>query len=195
MSDQGAADSAEADLRRQWRELADEVREHQFRYYVRDAPIITDAEFDALLRRLQDLEDAHPQLRTPDSPTQLVGGAGFATDFTSAEHLERMLSLDNVFNTEELAAWTSRLRAEIGDDEHFLCELKIDGVALSLVYRDGRLERGATRGDGRTGEDVTLNARTIVGIPERLRATDDYPIPAVLEVRGEVFFRVADVVG
>ena len=192
MSDQGAADSAEADLRRQWRELADEVREHQFRYYVRDAPIITDAEFDALLRRLQDLEDAHPQLRTPDSPTQLVGGAGFATDFTSAEHLERMLSLDNVFNTEELAAWTSRLRAEIGDDEHFLCELKIDGVALSLVYRDGRLERGATRGDGRTGEDVTLNARTIVGIPERLRATDDYPIPAVLEVRGEVFFRVAD---
>ena len=123
MSDQGAADSAEADLRRQWRELADEVREHQFRYYVRDAPIITDAEFDALLRRLQDLEDAHPQLRTPDSPTQLVGGAGFATDFTSAEHLERMLSLDNVFNTEELAAWTSRLRAEIGDDEHFRCEL------------------------------------------------------------------------
>jgi DNA ligase (NAD+) len=95
--------SAEADpvpsaVRRSWRELADEVREHQFRYYVRDAPIISDADFDTLLRRLSALEDEHPELRTPDSPTQLVGGAGFATDFTSADHLERMLSLDNVFS-------------------------------------------------------------------------------------------------
>ncbi|HNM84624.1 MAG TPA: NAD-dependent DNA ligase LigA [Mycobacterium sp.] len=187
-----AADAAESDLRRQWQELADEVREHQFRYYVRDAPTITDADFDALLRRLQELEDAHPELRTPDSPTQLVGGAGFATDFTPAEHLERMLSLDNVFNPDELAAWTTRLRAEIGDREHFLCELKIDGVALGLVYRDGRLERAATRGDGRTGEDVTLNARTIADIPERLTGSDEHPVPAVLEVRGEVFFRIAD---
>ena len=105
------ADPADADLRRQWKELADEVREHQFRYYVRDAPIVTDGEFDELLVRLQTLEDQHPELRTPDSPTQLVGGAGFATDFTSAEHLERMLSLDNVFNTDELAAWTTRLRS------------------------------------------------------------------------------------
>jgi len=187
-----AADAAESDLRRQWQELADEVREHQFRYYVRDAPTITDADFDALLRRLQELEDAHPELRTPDSPTQLVGGAGFATDFTPAEHLERMLSLDNVFNPDELAAWTTRLRGEIGDREHFLCELKIDGVALGLVYRDGRLERAATRGDGRTGEDVTLNARTIADIPERLTGSDEHPVPAVLEVRGEVFFRIAD---
>ena len=186
------ADPADADLRRQWQELADEVREHQFRYYVRDAPIVTDGEFDELLGRLQALEDQHPELRTPDSPTQLVGGAGFATDFTSAEHLERMLSLDNVFNTDELAAWTTRLRAEIGEDEHFLCELKIDGVALALVYRDGRLERAATRGDGRTGEDVTLNARTISDIPERLTGSDEYPVPTVLEVRGEVFFRLAD---
>lgn len=168
------------------------MREHQFRYYVKDAPIISDAEFDKLLRELQALEDAHPELRTPDSPTQLVGGAGFATEFAPAEHLERMLSLDNVFDSDELTAWAARISSETGDAAHFLCELKIDGVALSLVYRDGRLERGATRGDGRTGEDVTLNARTIDDIPERLTPSDEFPVPAVLEVRGEVFFRVAD---
>ena len=106
-----ADDAPEADLRRRWQELADEVRGHQFRYYVRDAPIISDAEFDKLLRELQALEDEHPELRTPDSPTQLVGGAGFATDFTSAEHLERMLSLDNVFTPEELAAGPTASRA------------------------------------------------------------------------------------
>jgi DNA ligase (NAD+) len=186
------ADPVAPEVRRQWRELADEVREHQFRYYVRDAPIISDAEFDELLRRLAALEEQHPELRTPDSPTQLVGGAGFATDFASAAHLERMLSLDNVFSADEFEAWAGRTRAEIGDDAHYLCELKIDGVALSLVYRDGRLVRAATRGDGRTGEDVTLNARTIEDVPERLTATDRYPIPDVLEVRGEVFFRLAD---
>jgi DNA ligase (NAD+) len=185
-------DQVAPDIRRQWQELADEVREHQFRYYVRDAPIISDAEFDKLFARLVALEEQHPELRKPDSPTQLVGGAGFATDFMPAEHLERMLSLDNAFNQEELAAWAARVRAEIGDEAHYLCELKIDGVALSLVYRDGRLTRAATRGDGRTGEDVTLNARTIDDVPERLTASDDFPIPAVLEVRGEVFFRLAD---
>jgi DNA ligase (NAD+) len=190
-----AADPVPPEIRRQWRELADEVREHQFRYYVRDSPIISDAEFDQLLRRLAALEEQYPELRTPDSPTQLVGGAGFATDFTSADHLERMLSLDNVFSTEEFDVWAARVRAEVGSDVAevpYLCELKIDGVALALVYRDGRLVRAATRGDGRTGEDVTLNARTIDDVPERLRASADYPIPAVLEVRGEVFFRVAD---
>ncbi|KUH85308.1 DNA ligase (NAD(+)) LigA [Mycobacterium sp. GA-1999] len=187
-----ADDGPDADVRRRWQELADEVREHQFRYYVRDSPIITDAEFDKLLRELQALEDDHPELRTPDSPTQLVGGAGFATDFTAAEHLERMLSLDNAFTPEELAGWAGRIKGEIGDDANFLCELKIDGVALSLVYRDGRLERAATRGDGRTGEDVTLNARTIDDVPERLTGTKEFPVPKVLEVRGEVFFRVAD---
>ncbi|WP_163736873.1 NAD-dependent DNA ligase LigA [Mycobacterium gallinarum] len=185
-------DAPEADLRRRWQELADEVRGHQFRYYVRDAPVISDAEFDELLRELQTLEDEHPELRTPDSPTQLVGGAGFATDFTSADHLERMLSLDNVFTPDELAAWAARTKGEIGDDAHYLCELKIDGVALALVYRDGRLDRAATRGDGRTGEDVTLNARTIDDIPEKLTGTKEFPVPKVLEVRGEVFFRVAD---
>ena len=156
---------------RQWQELAEEVREHQFRYYVRDAPIITDAEFDALLRKLAALEEQHRELRTPDSPTQLVGGAGFATEFEPAEHLERMLSLDNAFTAEELGAWATRIHAEVGDEAHYLCELKIDGVALSLVYRGGRLTRAATRGDGRTGEDVTLNARTIDDIPERLTLT------------------------
>ena len=186
------ADPVAPEVRRQWRELADEVREHQFRYYVRDAPVISDADFDQLLRELAALEEQHPELRTPDSPTQLVGGAGFATDFTSADHLERMLSLDNVFSTEEFDLWAARIRAEVGNDVPYLCELKIDGVALALVYRGGRLVRAATRGDGRTGEDVTLNARTIDDVPERLTASDDYPIPAVLEVRGEVFFRVAD---
>jgi DNA ligase (NAD+) len=185
-------DAPDADLRRRWQELADEVRDHQFRYYVRDAPIISDAEFDKLLRELQALEDDNPELRTPDSPTQLVGGAGFATDFTSADHLERMLSLDNVFTPEELAAWAGRIKGEIGDDAHYLCELKIDGVALALVYRNGKLDRAATRGDGRTGEDVTLNARTIDDVPEKLSKSKEFPVPTVLEVRGEVFFRVAD---
>lgn len=185
-------DAGDADLRRRWQELAEEVRGHQFRYYVKDAPVISDADFDALLRQLQALEDEHPELRTPDSPTQLVGGAGFATEFAPAEHLERMLSLDNVFDSDELSAWAARIKGETGDAAHFLCELKIDGVALALVYRNGRLVRAATRGDGRSGEDVTLNARTISDIPEQLTPSDEFPVPDVLEVRGEVFFRVAD---
>ncbi|KUI32126.1 DNA ligase (NAD(+)) LigA [Mycobacterium sp. IS-1742] len=189
---QEQATEAEAELRHRWQALADEVRDHQFRYYVRDAPIVSDAEFDKLFGQLEALEAAHPELRTPDSPTQLVGGAGFATDFTSAEHLERMLSLDDVFNVDELTAWATRVRAEVGDDAAYLCELKVDGLALALVYRDGRLERAATRGDGRVGEDVTLNARTLDDVPERLADSDEFPHPAVLEVRGEVFFRVAD---
>ncbi|MDT5167604.1 MAG: ligase [Mycobacterium sp.] len=168
------------------------MREHQFRYYVRDAPIISDADFDVMLRSLAALEDEHPELRTPDSPTQLVGGAGFATDFTSADHLERMLSLDNVFSAEEFELWAARVHGDVGAEVPFLCELKIDGVALALVYRNGRLVRAATRGDGRTGEDVTLNARTIDNVPERLTPSDDHPVPDVLEVRGEVFFRLAD---
>lgn len=184
--------SPDAEARGRWQELAEEVRGHQFRYYVKDAPVVSDAEFDTLLRELQDLEDTYPELRTPDSPTQLVGGAGFATDFAAADHLERMLSLDNAFDTDELSAWAARVGAEVGTDVEYLCELKIDGVALALVYRDGVLVRGATRGDGRSGEDVTLNARTIDDIPERLTGTDEFPVPAVLEVRGEVFFRLAD---
>lgn len=180
------------DVRRRWRELADEVREHQFRYYVRDAPIISDAEFDRLFNALIALEDEHPELRTPDSPTQLVGGAGFATEFTPAKHLDRMLSLDDVFDPDELMAWATRVRTEIGGDTAYLCELKIDGAALALVYRDGKLVSAATRGDGVTGEDVTLNARTIDDIPVQLTGSDEFPVPAVLEVRGEVYFRLAD---
>lgn len=180
-----------ADLREQWSKLAEEIRDHQFRYYVKDAPIISDGEFDRLLRELQELEDTHPELATPDSPTKLVGG-GFSTAFTPVDHLERMLSLDNVFDGDEMRTWVSRVEEEVGVGTEYLCELKIDGVALALVYIDGVLDHAVTRGDGRTGEDVTLNARTIEDVPARLTATDEYPIPHVLEVRGEVFFRVED---
>lgn len=168
------------------------MREHQFRYYIKDAPVVSDADFDKLFNELLALEENYPELRVADSPTQLVGGAGFATEFTEAAHLERMLSLEDVFNTEELVAWSNRVETEIGRDPQYLCELKVDGVALALVYRAGRLDRAATRGDGRVGEDVTNNARTIDDIPETLTASQEYPIPAVLEVRGEVFFMVAD---
>jgi len=185
-------DPIDPGVRRRWQDLADEVREHQFRYYIKDAPVVSDADFDTLYNELVALEERYPELRVPDSPTQLVGGAGFATEFTAAEHLERMLSLDDVFDTEELLAWSVRVENEIGPDPHYLCELKVDGVALALVYRDGRLERAATRGDGRVGEDVTLNARTIGDIPETLTKAKGFPIPALLEVRGEVFFMLAD---
>ena len=180
------------DVRRRWQQLADEVREHQFRYYIKDAPVVSDADFDKLFNELVALEDRYPELRVPDSPTQLVGGAGFTTEFTAAEHLERMLSLDDVFDVDELTAWSNRVESELGPDPHYLCELKVDGVAIALVYRDGRLERAATRGDGRVGEDVTLNARTISDVPETLTASKKFPTPEVLEVRGEVFFMLAD---
>ncbi|WP_078308898.1 MULTISPECIES: NAD-dependent DNA ligase LigA [unclassified Mycobacterium] len=180
------------DIQRQWGELAEEVRGHQFRYYVKDAPVISDGQFDELLTRLTALEEQYPELRTPDSPTQLVGGAGFVTEFRSVDHVERMLSLDNAFSSEELVAWDARVRGDIGEEPEYLCELKIDGVALALVYENGVLVRGATRGDGRSGEDVTLNARTIEDVPERLTGSKEYPIPALLEVRGEVFFRLED---
>lgn len=177
--------------REHWQQLAETVREHQFRYYVRDSPIVSDGEFDALLNELIALEEAHPDLRTADSPTQLVGG-GFATEFTAVDHLERMLSLDNVFDEDELRTWAKRVEADAGANLNYLCEVKIDGVALNLVYENGKLVRGATRGDGRTGEDVTLNARTISDIPATLTATDEFPIPTLLEVRGEVYFRLED---
>ncbi|MBS2988407.1 NAD-dependent DNA ligase LigA [Rhodococcus erythropolis] len=186
-----AMQPAPNEAREQWTELAEEVRQHQFRYYVRDAPVISDGAFDTLLGQLNALEEQYPDLRTPDSPTQLVGG-GFATDFTSVDHLERMLSLDNVFDESELRGWIAKVEQETGPELHYLCEVKIDGVALNLVYENGKLVRAATRGDGRTGELVTLNALTINDIPERLTATDEYPIPTLLEVRGEVFFRLED---
>ena len=184
----GRADTA---THERWTELVEEIRDHQFRYYVRDSPIISDGEFDALVRQLQELEDRYPELAVADSPTKLVGG-GFSTAFTPVDHLERMMSLDNVFDYDEMTGWVQKVDDDAGAAVEFLCELKIDGVALSLVYEDGVLVRGVTRGDGRTGEDVTLNARTIEDIPARLTATDDYPIPTLLEVRGEVFFRLED---
>jgi len=192
VADDPDIDPIDPDVRRRWQQLADEVREHQFRYYIKDAPVVSDADFDALYNELVALEERYPELRVPDSPTQLVGGAGFATEFTAAEHLERMLSLDDVFNADELIAWSNRVENELGPDPNYLCELKVDGVAIALVYRDGRLDRAATRGDGRVGEDVTLNARTISDVPETLTVSKKFPTPEVLEVRGEVFFMLAD---
>jgi DNA ligase (NAD+) len=173
--------------------LAQEIEEHTYRYHVLDRPTISDAEFDALMRELRALEDAHPQLRTPDSPTQKIGGT-FSTEFAPIEHLERMMSLDNAFTLEELRAWAARVEREIGTEAEYLCELKIDGLAVNLVYERGRLVRAATRGDGRTGEDVTLNVRTIDSVPHRLRTGrgGGPAAPEVLEVRGEVFFRLRD---
>ncbi len=181
---------ATEDDRRAWAALADEVRAHQFAYYVRDAPTVPDATFDALLRRLQEMEDAHPDLAAPDSPTQRVGGT-FSTEFTPVDHLERLLSLDNVFTADELDEWVERVVREAGEGARlrWLCEPKIDGLAVDLVYEEGRLVRAATRGDGRTGEDVTLNVRTLHGVPHRLDGSSA-PVPALLEVRGEVFFPV-----
>jgi DNA ligase (NAD+) len=180
-----------AKVRAEHGELADTVRGHQFRYYVLDAPTVSDAEFDELFRRLQELEQRWPALVAPDSPTQLVGG-GFSTEFAAHDHLERMLSLDNAFETDALRAWADRVAREVGTEVHYLAELKIDGLAVNLLYENGRLVRGLTRGDGRTGEDVTLNLRTLRDIPDRLHDSVEYPVPELLEVRGEVFFRLAD---
>jgi len=172
----------------EWTDLAEQARGHQFAYHVRDAPTISDGEYDQLMRRLGALEEAHPSLRTPDSPTQQVGGASFSTGFTPADHLERMLSLDNAFSEAELAAWAARVTRDAGTSFHFLTELKIDGLAINLLYEQGRLTRALTRGDGRTGEDVTNNVRTIHGIPHLLSGDG---VPARVEIRGEVFFPVA----
>ncbi|MCM2411532.1 MULTISPECIES: NAD-dependent DNA ligase LigA [unclassified Streptomyces] len=165
--------------------LAEQLEEHRFRYYVNDQPVVSDAEFDRLMRELEALEDTYPQLRTPDSPSQKVAGP-YRTEFTSVEHRERMLSLDNAFDDEELAAWGERVARDVGaTGYHFLCELKIDGLAVNLTYENGLLTRAATRGDGRTGEDITPNVRTIAEIPHRLKGDR---IPALVEIRGEVFF-------
>jgi len=178
------------EARHTWAERARALGEHQFAYHVRDAPTVSDGEYDRLIRELQDLEEAHPGLRTPDSPTQRVGFT-YSTDFAPVDHLERMLSLDNAFSIDELEAWAQRVvRDSGGVDLHYLCELKIDGVAINLLYEQGRLVRAATRGDGRTGEDVTLNVRTVADVPHELRGTADAPVPERVEVRGEVFFPV-----
>ena len=174
--------------RHEWAELAEQATAAQFAYHVKDAPTISDGDYDRLIRRLNELEEEFPELRTPESPTQQVGGAVFSTDFTAVDHLERMLSLDNCFSPEELAAWAARVARDAGSAAyHYLCELKIDGLAVNLLYEQGRLVRALTRGDGRTGEDVTNNVKTIEGIPHQLAGSNH---PARVEIRGEVYFPV-----
>ena len=204
-STSGSAPASEAspdlaDAHRRWAELAESIEADQFAYYVKDEPVSSDADYDARMRELQALEDGYPELRTPDSPTQRVGGT-FSTQFVAVEHVERMLSLDNAFNEDDIRAWADRVHKELGqaagatDDAapalHYLCEVKIDGLAIALLYERGRLVRAATRGDGRTGEDVTLNVRTITTIPQTLGG-DPATHPHLIEIRGEVFFPVAD---
>jgi DNA ligase (NAD+) len=182
---QGAVPS---EAREKHAQLAEQIEEHRFRYYVKDQPAVSDAEFDRMLRSLQDLEEEYPELRTPDSPTQKVAGA-YETEFTPVQHRERMLSLDNAFDEAELTTWAERLARDVGSATyHFLCELKVDGLAVNLTYENGRLTRAATRGDGRTGEDITPNVRTIAGIPQRLKGER---IPRLVEIRGEVYFPMA----
>ncbi|MET8949793.1 NAD-dependent DNA ligase LigA [Streptomyces sp. NPDC004393] len=183
--DKQAETTVPAEAREQHAQLAEQIEEHRFRYYVKDAPVVSDAEFDRLLRSLEALEEEYPELRTPDSPTQKVAGA-YETEFTAVEHRERMLSLDNAFDDVELAAWADRVAKEVGTSAyHFLCELKVDGLAVNLTYEHGRLTRAATRGDGRMGEDITPNVRTIAEIPDRLHGDR---VPDLVEIRGEVFF-------
>ncbi|MBS2961804.1 NAD-dependent DNA ligase LigA [Actinocrinis puniceicyclus] len=171
-------------------DLAEQIEEHRFRYHVADAPTISDGEYDALMRELDALERDNPQLRTPDSPTQRVGGA-VSTEFTSVPHIERMLSLANAFDFAELDSWHERVLKEVGAVPAYLCELKVDGLAISLVYEHGRLARAVTRGDGRIGEDVTPNVRTIEGVPHRLAGSAEHPVPELVEVRGEIYFPAA----
>jgi DNA ligase (NAD+) len=184
--------ASEAKASQRHADLSERVNDARWRYYVLDAPTISDGEFDAILRELSDLEDAFPTLRTPNSPTQQVGPPP-STTFTPVEHLQRLMSLDNAFSREELDRWAQRAIRELGekrlDQSGYLCELKVDGLAIDLVYETGRLVRAATRGDGRMGEDVTANVRTIKVIPDRLSGSD---VPDTLEVRGEVYFAVAD---
>ena len=169
--------------RRRIAELSEEIRDHQFKYYVLDKPTITDAEFDKLLKELQKLENAHPEYKLPDSPSDLVGG-GFATHFTQSDHIEKMMSLDNVFDNDELKAWFERVE-KVTKKNSWLCEVKVDGLAINLLYENGKLVKALTRGNGVTGEDVTLNVRTIKNVPHELKGSS---IPKLLEVRGEVFF-------
>lgn len=173
-------------VRREMSDLAEQIRDHQYRYYVLDKPIISDAEFDLLWQRLLKLESANPELRDPHSPTLDVGG-GFATHFEQFDHKEKMMSLDNVFSSEELDAWFERVAKE-SKKNTWLCEVKVDGLAINLLYEKGRLTRALTRGNGTTGEDVTVNIKTISSVPQQLKGKN---IPDSVEIRGEVFFPIA----
>lgn len=167
-------------------DLINEIRDQQFKYYVLDSPTISDAQFDALLKELKALEAKHPELLAPDSPSLGVGG-GLTTTFDQRDHIEKMMSLDNVFDVQELTAWFERVEKEIGV-VNYLCELKVDGLAVNLLFEDGQLTRALTRGNGVTGEDVTLNVKTIKGLPHNLSGKK---VPSRIEVRGEVFFPLA----
>jgi DNA ligase (NAD+) len=166
--------------------LINEIRDHQFKYYVLDQPSISDAQFDDLLKQLQALEDKNPELRQADSPTLHIGG-GFSTQFEQRDHIEKMMSLDNAFDLDELAAWFDRVEKEVTSPT-YLCEVKVDGLAINLTYENGQLVRGLTRGNGVTGEDVTLNVKTIKNLPHVLVGEK---IPSLIEIRGEVFFPIA----
>ena len=185
-----AVDPVTAEAREEHRRLVEDVEDARWRYYVLDDPTLDDADFDSRMRRLEALEEAHPELRTPDSPTQRVGGA-VSTEFTAVDHLRRMESLDNAFTDEEVGAWYARLARDGVEAPALLCELKVDGLAINLLYERGRLVRALTRGDGVTGEDVTPNVRTIDGVPTRLAGSEEHPVPDLVEVRGEVYLPVA----
>ena len=172
--------------RRRITELINEIKDHQFKYYVLDQPSISDAQFDELLKQLQALEDKNPELRQADSPTLHIGG-GFSTQFEQRDHIEKMMSLDNAFDLDELAAWFDRVEKEVPVPT-YLCEVKVDGLAINLTYENGQLVRGLTRGNGVTGEDVTLNVKTIKNLPHVLEGEKT---PSLIEIRGEVFFPIA----
>jgi DNA ligase (NAD+) len=186
---------SEQEARERHKVLAEEISDHRYRYYVLDAPVVSDAKFDRLFRELEALEEQFPQLRVPESPTQQVAGS-YTTEFTPVTHAERLLSLDNAFDDHELAAWVARVERDAGKNVTYLCELKVDGLAVNLTYEHGRLIRGATRGDGRTGEEITPNIRTIASVPHQLKGARragsgrgrGQELPALVEIRGEVFF-------
>jgi DNA ligase (NAD+) len=181
------AAGAPSHARERHAQLVELIEDANWRYHVLDSPTVSDAEYDSWMRDIRAIEEEHPDLRTPDSPTQKVG-APISTEFAAVTHLQRMESLDNAFNDADLAGWQARADRLIeADPGPYLCELKIDGLAISLVYEKGRMVRAATRGDGRTGEDVTPNVRTIRDVPQRLTGDD---VPDLLEVRGEVFLPV-----
>ncbi|HLR95852.1 MAG TPA: NAD-dependent DNA ligase LigA, partial [Jiangellaceae bacterium] len=189
------SDQTPAEVRQRAKALAEQITEHRQRYYLA-TPVISDAEFDALMGELEWLEGEYPQLRTADSPTQQVGASVDAGDtpaegsWPTIDHLERMLSLDNAFTGQELTDWAERTEREAGEAVAYLCELKVDGLAVNLVYENGWLRSLATRGDGRTGEDITYNARFVDAVPDRLTEDERHPLPGLLEVRGEVYFPI-----
>ena len=177
---------ATPEAREEHARLVDDIEDARWRYFVLDDPTLDDADYDKRMRRLQVLEEEFPELQTPDSPTQKVGGT-VSTEFTAVAHLQRMESLDNAFSFDELESWHARLARDGVADPDLLCELKVDGLAINLLYEGGRLVRALTRGDGSTGEDVTPNVKTIDAVPHRLTGTDEFPVPELLEVRGEVY--------